>query len=49
VSRSYGEISTTCAACCGGNYAAHIGSEGFEQEKEIGFAIRVAEEARIPR
>jgi len=36
------------AASYGGNYASHIGSEGFEQEKEIDFAIRVAEEARIP-
>ena len=32
----------------GGNYTSHIGSEGFEQAKEIDFAIRVAEEARIP-
>ena len=35
-------------ASYGGNYASHIGSEGFEQEKEIDFAIRVVEEARIP-
>jgi N-acyl-D-aspartate/D-glutamate deacylase len=32
----------------GGNYTSHIGSEGFEQEKEIAFAIRVAREARLP-
>jgi N-acyl-D-amino-acid deacylase len=32
----------------GGNYTSHIGSEGFEQTKEIDFAIRVADEARIP-
>jgi N-acyl-D-aspartate/D-glutamate deacylase len=32
----------------GGNYTSHIGSEGFEQEKEIRFAIRVAEEAKLP-
>ena len=32
----------------GGNYTSHIGSEGFEQTKEIDFAIRVAEEARLP-
>ncbi|MFN8060975.1 MAG: D-aminoacylase [Vicinamibacterales bacterium] len=32
----------------GGNYTSHIGSEGFEQEKELNFAFRVAEEARIP-
>ncbi len=32
----------------GGNYTSHIGSEGFEQTKEIAFAIRVAEEAKIP-
>jgi N-acyl-D-amino-acid deacylase len=36
------------AASYGGNYTSHIGSEGFEQEKELAFAIRVAEEARIP-
>jgi len=36
------------AASYGGNYTSHIGSEGFEQEKEIRFAIRVAEEAKIP-
>lgn len=32
----------------GGNYTSHIGSEGFEQEKEIRFAIRVADEAKLP-
>lgn len=32
----------------GGNYASHIGSEGFEQAREIAFAIRVADEARLP-
>ena len=31
----------------GGNYTSHHGSEGYEQEKEINFAIRVAEEANI--
>jgi N-acyl-D-amino-acid deacylase len=36
------------AASYGGNYTSHIGSEGFEQEKEIRFAIRVAEAAKIP-
>ncbi|OFW40605.1 MAG: hypothetical protein A3J28_02205 [Acidobacteria bacterium RIFCSPLOWO2_12_FULL_60_22] len=36
------------AASYGGVYTSHIGSEGFEQEKEIAFAIRVAEEAHIP-
>src|SRR5262245_51914673 len=35
-------------ASYGGNYTSHIGSEGFEQEKEIRFAIRVADEAKIP-
>jgi len=35
-------------ASYGGNYTSHVGSEGFEQEKEIQFAIRVAEEAKIP-
>ncbi len=32
----------------GGNYTSHTGSEGFEQTKEIDFAIRVAQEAKIP-
>ena len=36
------------AASYGGNYTSHIGSEGFEQDKEIQFAIRVAREANIP-
>ena len=36
------------ASSYGGNYTSHHGSEGFEQEKEIAFAIRVAEEARLP-
>jgi N-acyl-D-amino-acid deacylase len=36
------------AASYGGNYTSHVGSEGFEQEKEIRFAIRVGEEAKIP-
>jgi dihydroorotase/N-acyl-D-amino-acid deacylase len=36
------------AAAYGGNYTSHIGSEGFEQEQEIRFAIRVAEEAKMP-
>jgi N-acyl-D-amino-acid deacylase len=35
-------------AARGGNYTSHIGSEGFEQEKELRFAIRVADEAKIP-
>jgi N-acyl-D-amino-acid deacylase len=35
-------------ASYGGNYTSHIGSEGFEQEKELQFAIRVAREARMP-
>jgi N-acyl-D-aspartate/D-glutamate deacylase len=36
------------AAGYGGNYTSHIGSEGFEQEQEIRFAIRVAGEAKLP-
>jgi N-acyl-D-amino-acid deacylase len=32
----------------GGNYTSHTGSEGFEQTKELAFAIRVAEEAKLP-
>jgi N-acyl-D-amino-acid deacylase len=36
------------ASSYGGNYTSHIGSEGFQQEKELGFAIRVAKEANIP-
>ncbi|HEY2017864.1 MAG TPA: amidohydrolase family protein, partial [Bryobacteraceae bacterium] len=35
------------AASYGGNYTSHIGSEGFEQTKEIAFAAKVADEARI--
>jgi N-acyl-D-aspartate/D-glutamate deacylase len=36
------------ASAYGGNYTSHIGSEGFEQTKEIAFATRVADEANIP-
>ena len=36
------------AAEHGGNYTSHVGSEGYEQEQEVAFAIRVAEEAHIP-
>src|SRR4029079_18467794 len=32
----------------GGIYVSHIGSEGPQQDKEIDFAIRVADDARIP-
>ena len=32
----------------GGIYVSHIGSEGMQQDKELDFAIRVAEEARLP-
>jgi N-acyl-D-aspartate/D-glutamate deacylase len=32
----------------GGNYATHIGSEGYEQQKELDFALRVAREVDIP-
>jgi len=35
-------------ASYGGNYTSHIGSEGFQQTKEIAFAMRVADAARIP-
>lgn len=35
-------------ASYGGNYTSHIGSEGFEQQKEVAFAIRVAEEKKLP-
>jgi N-acyl-D-amino-acid deacylase len=36
------------AASYGGTYNSHIGSEGYEMDAEIDFAIRVAEEAHIP-
>jgi N-acyl-D-amino-acid deacylase len=36
------------AASYGGNYTSHTGSEGYEQQKEFDFAIRVAREAKIP-
>lgn len=32
----------------GGNYTSHTGSEGHEQTKELDFAIRVADEAKLP-
>jgi N-acyl-D-aspartate/D-glutamate deacylase len=32
----------------GGIYVTHIGSEGTQQDKELDFAIRVAEEAKLP-
>ena len=32
----------------GGNYTSHTGSEGYEQAKELDFAIRVADEAKLP-
>ncbi len=32
----------------GGNYTSHTGSEGYEQAQELAFAIRVAEEAKLP-
>ena len=35
-------------AAYGGNYTSHHGSEGYEQEREIDFAIRVAEEIGLP-
>ena len=35
-------------ASLGGIYTSHVGSEGMEQDKEIDFAIRVADEANIP-
>ncbi len=41
------EMSRVVAAY-GGNYTSHAGSEGFDQTKELAFAIRVAEEAKIP-
>jgi N-acyl-D-aspartate/D-glutamate deacylase len=36
------------AASLGGNYTTHIGNEGVEIRKEVAFAIRVADGARIP-
>ena len=36
------------AASHRGIYTSHIGSEGMQQDKELDFAIRVAEEAKIP-
>ena len=32
----------------GGNYTSHVGSEGFEQTREIDFALRVATQAKLP-
>jgi dihydroorotase/N-acyl-D-amino-acid deacylase len=36
------------AAAHRGIYVSHIGSEGMQQDKELDFAIRVADEAKIP-
>jgi len=36
------------AASYHGIYVSHIGSEGMQQDRELDFAIRVAEEAKIP-
>ncbi len=36
------------AAASHGIYVSHIGSEGMQQDKELDFALRVAEEAKIP-
>jgi len=35
-------------ASLGGIYTSHIGSEGMQQDQELDFAIRVADEAKIP-
>ncbi len=35
-------------ASLGGIYTSHIGSEGMQQDREIDFAIRVADEAKLP-
>jgi dihydroorotase/N-acyl-D-amino-acid deacylase len=35
-------------ASLGGIYTSHIGSEGMQQDKELDFAIRVAEDAKMP-
>ena len=35
-------------ASYGGNYVTHHGSEGYEQDEEIAFAVRVAEEVGLP-
>jgi dihydroorotase/N-acyl-D-amino-acid deacylase len=40
-------VSKTVASKCG-IYTSHVGSEGMEQDKEIDFAIRVADEAKMP-
>jgi N-acyl-D-aspartate/D-glutamate deacylase len=36
------------AAALGGNYTTHIGNEGAEIQKEVNFAVRVADETGIP-
>jgi N-acyl-D-amino-acid deacylase len=41
------EIAKAVAAL-GGIYVSHIGSEGLQQNKELDFAIRVAEQAKLP-
>jgi N-acyl-D-amino-acid deacylase len=32
----------------GGNVTSHVGSEGFEQDKELDFMFRLAREAKVP-
>ena len=41
------EVAKTVASL-GGIYTSHIGSEGMQQDKEIDFAIRVAQDAKLP-
>ena len=36
------------AAALGGNYTTHVGDEGVQIRKEVAFALRVADETRIP-
>ncbi len=36
------------AAALGGNYTTHVGDEGVQIRQEVAFALRVADETRIP-
>ncbi|MCC7418217.1 MAG: D-aminoacylase [Acidobacteria bacterium] len=42
------ELAKVAARYPGSHYASHIGSEGYEQQKELDFALRVAREVNIP-
>jgi N-acyl-D-aspartate/D-glutamate deacylase len=42
------ELAKVAARYPNSHYASHIGSEGYEQQKEMDFLLRLAEEVKIP-